>query len=493
MPYVRQPNGSYVWMESNDPRLRGIDPSLILGSNNPPGMPTNPPPYNPATGTPANVAYPSPVLAPPQSSPPALDPRAAGRTQALADHEQYLRNQRPPTEEEWLQANARPQESFLDYQHQPVQPGTYPGYGPDIMPAMMGLFRPQTDDQGQPVDFQTSLNNIMGQLPAAYQTGGFGNALTALGAKIPGQEEGDAQPTSFLGNVINNLFRGGGSSNTAGTTTGTGGGEDPAGGGAAAQSYRGLTGAGALEDSAGMGKWRDLFETAAKGGKFQPKKGNTIGPVVVGDPLNGQPGGTEELAMVTGADHDTALHVEPTNPLGAAAAQGGGNIAQEIAMHLQAAIEGILQKMLGQQGGGPPPAPPPMEPPPGMDMMGGMPRMSTGGTASTTGDVTDKLYYRTYDPKTLGDQPFIKKLRGESDSVPWKAFAGSLDNPALGIDDMPSLINMQTFRDLYPSERDQSRSLYEQGLYVDWRDIMERSQRAVPGGFAPSWGGPGYG
>ena len=99
--------------------------------------------------------------------------------------------------------------------------------------------------------------------------------------------------------------------------------------------------------------------------------------------------------------------------------------------------------------------------------------------------------YTQYTPEQLGNQPFIQKLRGERPAEQFGGFGASLSNPSLGIDNMPSSINLQTYMSLLPSERDQTSSLYQQGLGVDFRDLLEQSRRASP--FGVSFGAARYG
>ena len=116
-----------------------------------------------------------------------------------------------------------------------------------------------------------------------------------------------------------------------------------------------------------------------------------------------------------------------------------------------------------------------------------IPRAASGGTYG----MPDTPSYTTYSPEQLGNQPFIKKLRGDMPTSQFGGFGAKLSNPSLGIDDMPSNINLQRYMSLLPSERDQTSSLYGQGLAVDFRDLLEQARRASP--FGVSFGPAGYG
>lgn len=92
------------------------------------------------------------------------------------------------------------------------------------------------------------------------------------------------------------------------------------------------------------------------------------------------------------------------------------------------------------------------------------------------------LEWTKYSPAQLGAQPFIQKLQGMMPSREFGAFGATLSNPAFGIYNMPSNINLQTYRDLLPSERDQTLGLYQDALGVDFRDLLEQARRATIGG-----------
>lgn len=124
----------------------------------------------------------------------------------------------------------------------------------------------------------------------------------------------------------------------------------------------------------------------------------------------------------------------------------------------------------------------------GREMPRDVPRAASGGVYGMPATPT----YTTYSPETLGSQPFIQKLRGEMPANQFGEFGASLSNPSLGIYDMPSNINLQRYMSLLPSEQDQTQSLYQQGLGVDFRDMLEQARRASPWGasFGPaSYGG----
>lgn len=166
--------------------------------------------------------------------------------------------------------------------------------------------------------------------------------------------------------------------------------------------------------------------------------------VVTGDSPSGKPTGNEELAAVVNPGPDTQLVIQPLNEAGLKA-----------------------QKKKGSK------------------------RAASGGVFNPAAN-TDPFYiFNRYAPVDLGSQPFIQKLFGRSASKEWTGHYGQLTNPSIGITNAPSLLNLQTYRDLAPSEKDATSNLYDAGLAVDSRDILERSRRAAPFGArfgAPSWG-----
>lgn len=91
-----------------------------------------------------------------------------------------------------------------------------------------------------------------------------------------------------------------------------------------------------------------------------------------------------------------------------------------------------------------------------------------------------RFQFAQYDPATLGNQPFIQKLRGTREATPFGGFGATLSNPSLGITNMPWAINYKTLLNMNPSEQKQAESLYSQGLNVDFNDVVEQSRRAAP-------------
>lgn len=88
-----------------------------------------------------------------------------------------------------------------------------------------------------------------------------------------------------------------------------------------------------------------------------------------------------------------------------------------------------------------------------------------------------------YDPATIGNQPFIQNLkRGQRATGLTSGFGAKLSNSRLGIEDAPSNINLQGWRDSDSSQQQATQDLYEQGLAVDFGDIFKRAQHAAPAG-----------
>lgn len=88
----------------------------------------------------------------------------------------------------------------------------------------------------------------------------------------------------------------------------------------------------------------------------------------------------------------------------------------------------------------------------------------------------------TYNPATLGSQPFIQKILGNSPSSQYGNFGANLSNPKLGVNNMPFNLSLQRYNLLRPSEQQQLQSLYEQGLSTDWNDINSAMQASAPVG-----------
>lgn len=117
-------------------------------------------------------------------------------------------------------------------------------------------------------------------------------------------------------------------------------------------------------------------------------------------------------------------------------------------------------------------------------------RAASGGTyggANTTPtvEVTD------YGKEALGGQGFISRLFSGRRAPAFRGLGAELSNDKIGINNAPSLLNLQAYRNLAPSQKDATAELYESGLDVDMRDILERSQRAAPWG--KSFATAGYG
>lgn len=119
-----------------------------------------------------------------------------------------------------------------------------------------------------------------------------------------------------------------------------------------------------------------------------------------------------------------------------------------------------------------------------------VPRAATGGTyGSENTDPT--ITHETYAPGDLGNQPFIKKLFGGRGGSKFRGFGATLSNPSIGVNDAPWAINLQALSSLDPSERDATQELFDTGLAVDFRDVLEQARRAAP--FGRTFGPAGYG
>lgn len=88
-----------------------------------------------------------------------------------------------------------------------------------------------------------------------------------------------------------------------------------------------------------------------------------------------------------------------------------------------------------------------------------------------------------YDPATIGNQPFIQNLRrGQRSTGLTSAFGAKLSNNRLGVQDVPTNINLQGWRDSDSSQQKATQDFYEQGLAVDFGDIFKRAENAAPRG-----------
>lgn len=87
----------------------------------------------------------------------------------------------------------------------------------------------------------------------------------------------------------------------------------------------------------------------------------------------------------------------------------------------------------------------------------------------------------TYDAAAIGGQPVVSALKG-GESPAAKGFGTELSNPDLGLLDLPSTPNAGILNKLLPSQQDAASSIYNQGLRVDYRDIVARAINASPRG-----------
>lgn len=119
------------------------------------------------------------------------------------------------------------------------------------------------------------------------------------------------------------------------------------------------------------------------------------------------------------------------------------------------------------------------------------PRRAAGGGTYGGANTTPTIELSQYGSQALGNQGFIRKLFSGNAGPQFQRFGAKLSNPSIGIENAPSLLNLQTLRDLYPSQKDATSELYESGLDTDFRDVIERSRRAAP--FGRTFGPAGYG
>lgn len=103
--------------------------------------------------------------------------------------------------------------------------------------------------------------------------------------------------------------------------------------------------------------------------------------------------------------------------------------------------------------------------------MPGVRGMATGGTITVN----------QYDQATLGNQPFIQKIKGEREAPLFTGYGQSIDAPSVGVYGLPAVPSQQTLNRLLPSEQLMLQGTYEEaGQY--WADILEKARRAAPAG-----------
>lgn len=108
-----------------------------------------------------------------------------------------------------------------------------------------------------------------------------------------------------------------------------------------------------------------------------------------------------------------------------------------------------------------------------------LPRAADGGTYGTAlngNTITTNLY----SPDTLGSLPFYRKLTGQSPNREFGGFGATVSNPAQGIYNAPTAVNLRNYNALLPSEQSMFTSLYGQGLSLNPDDILAMAQRAAP-------------
>lgn len=198
--------------------------------------------------------------------------------------------------------------------------------------------------------------------------------------------------------------------------------------------------------------WQDLQTeyNSGTGGGIDPVTGKYIppkyerggmagpGPIVTGDSKSGRE--NQEIVMALTSDPNTKLMVMP------------------------------VDKMKGKKGMG------------GMKKaMKKMPKAESGGTYGTA--TTDPVFqFNQYTPEQLGGAGFLQAALGKRTQAPFQGFGSPVSNPSIGVNNFPSTINLQAFRDLGTTGRDALGSVVEQGLGLSYADLLERSRRAAPFG-----------
>lgn len=129
----------------------------------------------------------------------------------------------------------------------------------------------------------------------------------------------------------------------------------------------------------------------------------------------------------------------------------------------------------------------------GYGAMGGMWRAAGGGVYDTGANTSPNMTIDRYSPQALGSQPFIQKLQGRLPAPSFQGVGngGLLSNPDIGASGISPYVNLQTYRDMLPSEQLQTQDLYSQGLAQYWPDVLGRSQSAAPTGMPYYYQGAG--
>lgn len=108
-----------------------------------------------------------------------------------------------------------------------------------------------------------------------------------------------------------------------------------------------------------------------------------------------------------------------------------------------------------------------------------MPRAATGGTYGA-GLEDPTITVNHYDPSAYAGLPAYQKLTGQRPASSFTGFGASLSNPSLGIYNAPSIINLQRYNQLHPSEQKEIGDVYGTGLQYDINDLLDNAQRAAP-------------
>lgn len=96
----------------------------------------------------------------------------------------------------------------------------------------------------------------------------------------------------------------------------------------------------------------------------------------------------------------------------------------------------------------------------------------------------NKLQFLQYSPEVLGNLPLMDTLRrGQvKGGRVFGGFGAQVSNPNLGVFNAPTNLNLQGIRDLGTAGSQMLGSVYEQGLKLDFGDLLERATRAAPFG-----------
>lgn len=111
------------------------------------------------------------------------------------------------------------------------------------------------------------------------------------------------------------------------------------------------------------------------------------------------------------------------------------------------------------------------------------PKRASGGYLTGEDLAKGRITVNQYSPAQMGTLPFWQRLTAGTGTTPaWSGFGAPVGNRFFGVENAPTTFNVRDLANLLPSEQAMARSMVEQGLALDWNDVLARSQRAAPFG-----------